>query len=326
MRPVKASRLVSILLLLQVHGRLSASALAERLEVSVRTIYRDLDALGQAGVPVCTQGGAGGGCWLVDGYRTRLTGLTTEEARALFLAGVPGPAGELGLGVALATAQLKVLASLPEDLRGRAGRARGRFHLDAPRWFQPPPGELAHLAAIAAAVWDDRLLEVSHQRQGQSPVTRVVEALGLVVKAGVWYLVARLPARDEPHVYRLSRVLAATPLEQPFARPPDFDLASFWSRWSREFEDSLPRVPVVVRMPREEVAAARSVAAGVTVEEPEAEPGGWIRVTLLFERLEWAERRILGLGPDVEVLEPAELRERVAASARAIAARYAVPP
>jgi predicted DNA-binding transcriptional regulator YafY len=321
---VRASRLVSILLLLQVHGRLSAADLAERLEVSVRTIYRDMGALGEAGVPVCTQGGAGGGCWLIDGYRTRLTGLTAEEARALILAGVPGPAGELGLGVALATAQLKVLAALPEELRGRAGRARGRFHLDAPRWFQPPAGELAHLDAIAAAVWDDRLLEIRHQREGQAPVTRVVEALGLVVKAGVWYLVARAPSRDQPHVYRLSRVLAATPLDEPFARPADFDLAVFWSRWSREFEGSRPRVPVVARMRREEVGAARSVAAGVSVEEPEA--GGWVRVTMTFERLEWAERRILGLGPDVEVLEPAELRERVAASARATANRYPAPP
>jgi len=317
---VRAGRLVSILLLLQVHGRLPASVLAERLEVSVRTIYRDLEALGEAGVPVCTQGGTGGGCWLVDGYRTRLTGLTADEARALFLAGVPGPAGELGLGMALATAQLKVLAALPEELRARAGRASGRFHLDAPRWFQPPAGEHAHLEAIAAAVWDDRLLELRHRRDGQPPVTRTVEALGLVVKAGVWYLVARAPSRDEPHVYRLSRILAARPLDELFARPPAFDLAAFWSRWAYEFEAGLPKVSVAVLLAPELLGAAGAMAAETAAGEPDA--GGWVRATLTFERLEWAERSILGLGPGVEVLEPAELRERVAASARAIADRY----
>ncbi|HEY4027196.1 MAG TPA: YafY family protein [Candidatus Dormibacteraeota bacterium] len=320
---MRASRLVSILLLLQVHGRLPASALAERLEVSVRTIYRDLDALGEAGVPVCTQGGAGGGCWLVEGYRTRLTGLTAEEAQALFLAGVPGPAGELGLGIALATAQLKVLAALPEELRARAGRARGRFHLDAPRWFRPPAGELAQLGQIAAAVWEDRMLEVCHRREGRPPVTRTVEALGLVVKAGVWYLVARQPPRDEPHVYRLSRILAATALAESFVRPAGFELTDFWSRWSRAFETSLPRVEVVARMAPHVVPRARAVAVDVTTAEPE--PGGWVRATLTMERLEWAEGAILGLGPGVEVLEPVELRERVAASARAIADGYRQP-
>jgi predicted DNA-binding transcriptional regulator YafY len=319
---VRGSRLVSILLLLQVHGRLSAAALAERLEVSVRTIYRDMDALSEAGVPVTAQSGPGGGCWLVDGYRTRLTGLTAEEAEALFLAGVPGPAGDLGLGTALAAAQLKLLAALPPELRERAGRVGERFHVDVPRWFEhDDPGERRHLAAIAGAVWDDRLLELGYRREGRAPAVRVLEPLGLVLKAGTWYLVARPAGGGEPRVYRLSRVVSATRREGSFARPGDFDLPAFWRGWSRAFEAGLPRVEVAVRLAPRTVEVARAAAIDVVLGEPEA--GGWVRASLTFERLEWAENALLGLGPGAEVLEPAELRASVAASARAIAARYA---
>lgn len=318
---MRASRLVSILLLLQVRGRMSAGELAERLEVSTRTIYRDLDALSEAGVPVSTQSGPRGGCWLLDGYRTRLTGLTADEAGALFLAGLPGPAGELGLGTALAAAQLKLLAALPDELRTRAGWARDRFHLDAPRWFDRPGGaHEGHLVTAAGAVWDDRLLEVRYQREGLPAATHVVEPLGLVLKAGVWYMVVGAPGRPEPHVYRLSRVVSATRLEQPFDRPAGFDLAGFWARWSRAFEASRPRVPVVLRLAPEAVPAARVAAADLLEEDAEAD--GWVRATLLFERLESAAGSILSLGAGAEVLEPAELRERVAATAQAMVERY----
>lgn len=322
---MRGSRLVSILLLLQAHGRLPAAALAKRLEVSVRTIYRDLDALSEAGVPVSAQPGPGGGCWLVDGYRTRLTGLTRDEAEALFVSGVPRPAGDLGLGTALATAQLKLLAALPSELRERAGRVSGRFHLDLPQWFERGNGggDPGHLATIAAAVWEDRLLEIGYRREGRPPASRVVEPLGLVMKAGLWYLVARMHGREEPHVYRLSRVVAVTPRPEPFTRPADFDLARFWDGWSRAFETGLPRVDVFVRLAPDVVEAARAVAVDVAVGE--AEPGGWVRATLRFERLEWATGPLLGLGPGVEVLEPAELRAQVAACARATADRYEHP-
>lgn len=321
---MRASRLVSILLLLQVRGRMSAVELADRLEVSARTIYRDLDALSEAGVPVSTQPGPGGGCWLLDGYRTRLTGLTAEEASALFMAGLPGPAGELGLGTALAAAQLKLLAALPDELRTRAGWARDRFHLDAPRWFDHAGGaDEGHLVTAAGAMWDDRLLEVRYQREGLPVATHVVEPLGLVLKAGVWYLVVRAPGRAEPHVYRLSRVLSATRLEQPFDRPAGFDLAEFWSRWSRAFEASRPRAQVVLRLAPEALPAARAAAADVMLEDAEAD--GWVRATLVFERLDWAACSILSLGAGAEVLEPAELRERVAAAAQAMVDRYRDP-
>jgi predicted DNA-binding transcriptional regulator YafY len=319
---VRASRLVSILLLLQVHGQLPATELARRLEVSVRTIYRDLDALGEAGVPVFARPGPGGGCGLLDGYRTRLTGLNVEEARALFLAGVPGPAGELGLGTALAAAQLKVLAALPVELRAGAGRARERFHLDAPRWFERA-GDAGHghLATIAGAVWDDRLLRLAYRRDGAPPATREVEPLGLVLKAGVWYLVARLRGRDDPHVYRLSRVEAALPLEERFDRPADFDLTAFWSEWTSAFESSLPRIDITARLAPDSVEGARVLAIDVRLGAPG--PDGWLAATLTFERIEHALGAFLALGAGAEVLEPAELRGRVAESALATARRYA---
>jgi predicted DNA-binding transcriptional regulator YafY len=254
----------------------------------------------------------------VDGYRTRLTGLTAEEAEALVLAGVPGPVGELGLGTALAAAQLKLLASLPDQLREQASRAGRRFHLDVPAWFRAREG-LPHLAAVAGAVWDDRALRLRYRREAGQPVLRVVEPLGLVLKAGMWYVVARLPGRGEPHVYRVSRVMEATPLEERFERPPDFDLAGFWSRWAREFEVSRPSTTVTVRLAPEALAHLRETPAGPPDEE------GWVRAELSFERLEWAESQLLALGAGVEVLSPAELRDRIARTAGEIAARYSEP-
>ena len=319
---MRASRLVSILLLLQVHGQLPAPELARRLEVSVRTIYRDLDALGEAGVPVFARAGSGGGFGLLEGYRTRLTGLNAEEARALFLAGVPGPAGELGLGTALAAAQLKLLAALPAELRAGAGRARERFHLDAPRWFErEDDAGHVHLAAIASAVWEDRLLRLAYRRDGALPTVRAVEPLGLVLKAGVWYLVARLPGREEPHVYRVSRVDAALPLEERFARPSGFDLAAYWSGWASAFESSLPRVHLPARLAPDSVEAARAVAIEVQVGAPL--PDGRLPATLTFERMEHALGAFLSLGAGAEVLAPPELRERVAEAARSTVRRYA---
>src|SRR6476659_44837 len=175
---MRASRLVSMLLMLQTRGRLTAEQLAEELEVSVRTIYRDLEALSAAGVPVYAEAGHNGGIELIDGYRTRLTGLTSKEAEALFTAGVPGPVGDLGLGTVLGAAQLKLLAALPQDLADRASLARHRFHYDAPGWFKTSRNE-PHLATLSTAVWDDRRVEMQYRHPGsEAAATRVVDPLG----------------------------------------------------------------------------------------------------------------------------------------------------
>ncbi len=187
---VRAARIVQLLLLLQTRGRLTAAQLAAALEVSVRTVYRDVEALHAAGVPLYGEAGHAGGYRLVEGYRTRLTGLTENEAESLFLTGLPGPAHELGLGSEVAAAWLKLTASLPPELRDRATRIQQRFHLDAPGWYAEPDATPA-LAAAADAVWRERRIHVHYHRWREpADVVRTLDPYGLVLKAGRWYLVA----------------------------------------------------------------------------------------------------------------------------------------
>ncbi|ONI89163.1 transcriptional regulator [Saccharothrix sp. ALI-22-I] len=317
---MRASRLLSLLLLLQSRGRMTAQELADELEVSVRTVYRDVEALGASGVPVYADRGPAGGYRLVDGYRTRLTGLTTEEADSLFLAGMPGPAAELGLGAVVAAAQLKVLAALPPELRSRAARVRERFHLDAPGWFRGNEGT-PHVAEIAEAVWQQRRLRIRYLRWAQVEVERTVEPLGLVLKAGTWYLVART---DDLRTYRVSRVLELTALDEPFDRPDGFDLAEYWAGWSERFEERMYPMRVTVRMTPSGLRSAKVLLSLVAARElKDVEPDGdWTTVRVPVESLDHALVDLLRLGPEVEVLEPPELRERVIARIAAMGAVY----
>ncbi|MFD0207123.1 MULTISPECIES: helix-turn-helix transcriptional regulator [Saccharothrix] len=317
---MRASRLLSLLLLLQSRGRMTAQELADELEVSVRTVYRDVEALGASGVPVYADRGPAGGYRLVDGYRTRLTGLTTEEADSLFLAGMPGPAAELGLGAVVAAAQLKVLAALPPELRSRAARIRERFHLDAPGWFRGNEGT-PHVAAIAEAVWQQRRLRIRYVRWAQVEVERTVEPLGLVLKAGTWYLVART---DDLRTYRVSRVVELTALDESFDRPEGFDLAEYWAGWSTRFEERMYPLRVTVRMTPNGLRGAQVLLGLAAARElKDVEPRGeWTTVQVPVESLDHAVVDLLRLGPEVEVLEPPELRTRVIARIAATAAVY----
>ncbi len=290
---MRATRLVSLLLLLQTRGQLTAADIAERLEVSVRTVHRDVDSLAAAGVPVEALRGPAGGYRLAGGYRTRLTGLTGDEAEALFAAGMPGPAAELGLGGELAAARLKLLAALPSELQERATRAQRLFHLDARGWFRAEDS-VPHLPALASAVWSGCRVKIRY-REGNRVVQRMIDPLGLVLKAGAWYLVAHRVAGMR--VYRVSRVTSVRPLEELCERPDGFELSAYWAEWSRAFEESRPRVEVTARGPKGER-------------------------TLVFESLEEARREMLRYGPDLEVVAPVELSDRIAATARDVAALY----
>lgn len=326
---MRASRLVQLLLLLQTNGKMTASRLATELEVSVRTIYRDIEALSGAGVPIYAEAGPGGGVRLVDGYRTRLTGLTAEEAEALALSGLPGAASELGLGTVLAAAQLKVDAALPPELRSRAVRMRERFHLDAPGWFareEPVP----HLAALSRAVWEEQRVEIRYRKRDDE-VKRLLDPLGLVLKAGVWYLVALSGRTRSLRTFRVSRVQAVKVLPEEAQRPDGFDLATHWASASVEFLGTWQTTPVVVRIQRDHVWMVRYVqdprSAGAAIESAsEPDEHGWVTVTLQFESVEVAGYELMRLGGDVEVLEPSELRDHLAARAAEMVARYASVP
>ncbi|MFG3706553.1 helix-turn-helix transcriptional regulator [Micromonospora sp. NPDC047670] len=322
---MRASRLVSLLLLLQTRGRMTAPQLAEALEVSVRTVYRDVESLGAAGVPVYAERGPAGGYGLLDGYRTRLTGLTAGEAEALFLAGMPGPAAELGLGSVLAAAELKLRAALPAELADRGGRIRQRFHLDAPTWFREPE-DTPHLAELARAVWEDRRVRVRYRRwKTPREVTRTLAPLGVVLKAGRWYLVA--DAGGQVRTYRVGAVLDLTVLDEGFDRPDGFDLARCWQEHAERYERGVYRDEARVRMTTAalELAAhvlppAMSRAARTAATAPD--PAGWVRTTVPIESVKHGHVELLKLGAQVEVLAPAELRERFRATAHALAALY----
>lgn len=326
---MRASRLVQLLLLLQTNGKMTAARLAGELEVSVRTIYRDIEALSGAGVPIYAEAGPGGGVRLVDGYRTRLTGLTAEEAEALALSGLPGAASDLGLGTVLAAAQLKVDAALPPELRSRAVRMRERFHLDAPGWFaraEPVP----HLAGLSRAVWEERRVEIRYKKR-ESEVKRLLDPLGLVLKAGVWYLVALSGRTRSLRTFRVSRVVSVKVLDEGCVRPDDFDLAAHWGEAAQDFLGSWSKTPVQVRMRGDLLWLVRYVQDPKSTEpalesasEPDAE--GWVTLTLQFENLEMAGYELMRFGGDLEVLEPVELREHLAARAASMVARYSSVP
>ncbi|MEV0740666.1 WYL domain-containing protein [Streptomyces sp. NPDC050549] len=320
---MRAARLIKMVLLLQSRASMTAAELARELEVSERTVTRDAQALSEAGVPVYAERGRAGGYRLVGGYRTRLTGLARGEAEALFLSGLPGALREMGLEDAASAARLKVSAALLPSLSDASHAAAQRFHLDAPSWFtEPKTPEL--LPAVADAVWDDRRV-VARYRRGDSDVERELEPYGLVLKAGVWYLCARVADHDSFRVYRIDRFTAVDPAapDERFTRREDFDLPAFWEDRAEQFARSILRAEVVVRVSPEgarrlpyavDPTAAREAldlaAAPDGDRDGDRDGDGWVTVTLPVESEEVAHGQLAGLGPEVEVLAPASLRAR----------------
>ncbi|ROO62476.1 putative DNA-binding transcriptional regulator YafY [Micromonospora sp. Llam0] len=326
---MRVARLISLVLLLQSRETMTAAELARELEVSERTIYRDVLALSAAGVPVYADQGRAGGYRLLDGYRTRLTGLSRAEAETLFLSGLPGPADEMGLADVLGVAQLKVTAALPVGLRDAAGRARQRFHLDAPGWFRQadPPPALAHLAR---ATWQDQVVRLDYRRSG-TEVARTVQPYGLVLKNGTWYLVGRVPdigrGNDGHRIYRVDRIAAVEPAGDVFDRDRRFDLAEVWAAGTADFVRSILVDEVTVRLSpaglralRWAVEAPAAQAAREAAGPPDGQ--GWVHTRLPVESPDVAYSQLQALGPEVEVLAPAVLRDRMCDAARRLAALY----
>ncbi|MFK8846201.1 helix-turn-helix transcriptional regulator [Streptomyces sp. Ac-502] len=313
---MRAARLIKMVLLLQSRPSMTGAELARELEVSERTVARDVLSLSEAGVPVYADRGRAGGYRLIGGYRTRLTGLGRSEAEALFLSGVPAALRDMGLADAASAARLKVSAALLPELRDAADGAAQRFHLDAPAWYREPATP-ALLPAVADAVWDDRRIATRYRRT-DTEVERELEPYGLVLKAGVWYLAAR--SGTDMRVYRIDRFTSVTPLDDRFTRGPDFDLPAFWAERAAQFARSILRDEVVVRLTPTGTRRLRHVTDRAGAEEAltaagEPDEQGRTTVTLPVESLDVAYSQLLGLGPEAEVLGPPELRERFAAAA-----------
>lgn len=322
---MQASRLLSILMLLQTRGQSSAQALAATLEVSLRTIYRDVDSLSAAGVPIYGERGRDGGFALREGWRTQLTGLTADEARALFIAGLPGPAKALGLGEAAASAHLKLLAALPGDWQADAQRVGARFHLDPVDWFRGvAPAD--HLRTVADGVWGERRLRLRYE-SWTAVSERVVDPLGLVLKGGAWYRVAR--QQREPRTFRVAAITEAGLLDQSFVRPPKFDLAAFWEESTKRFEEGVYRDIATLRVSAAGLARLRRfspiVAQAADRSASRLDEKGWRTVTVPIESVDQAAREMLRLGAEAVVLEPPALREALREIANAMLASYLRP-
>jgi predicted DNA-binding transcriptional regulator YafY len=321
---MQASRLLSILLRLQTQGRLSAASLAQAFEVSVRTIYRDIDQLSAAGVPVYAEKGRHGGFVLREGYRTRLTGLDRPEAESLFLAGLPDVASQLGLGPALHTTRMKLLASLPEPLQRDAETVAARFYLDPVAWFQGRD-EQPLLQTLAAAVWSRRMLHMRYD-SWKARVDRRVAPLGLVLKGGVWYLVAA--QHSQPRTYRVGAIRQLTVDEEIASAPPRFDLQRYWRQFTSDYESRMQAEQVQVRASpaglRRLAELSHAVAQAVAGAGP-ADADGWQRVAMPTESIAAAAQDLLPLAPEVQAVGPPALLHALRARVGELATLYASP-
>lgn len=317
---MRASRLLSILILLQLRGSLTAQALADEFEVSVRTIYRDIDALSAAGVPVYGDRGPGGGFQLLDGYRTRLTGLAPEEAEALLLIGLPREAQAMGVGVASTRARDKLLAALPAAAGAGAVQTASRFHLDTVDWYRscrPVP----FLAQVVRAVFDHRMIAMDYQ-SWTARREWTVEPHGVVLKAGNWYLVGS--ARGKIRTFHVADIHALEVGSMAATSRPDFDLAGWWANAMEQFEERLRPGRAIIRASPLGIQRLRvlgSFAGRAIAEAPQPGPDGWTEIALPLESIESAAPMLLGIGPEIEIVSPSALRGAVGDLARQVLER-----
>ncbi|MFD6392770.1 helix-turn-helix transcriptional regulator [Nocardia sp. NPDC060259] len=321
---MRADRLVSLVLLLRQRGRHTATELAEELEVSTRTVLRDIEALSAAGVPVFAERGRHGGFALLPGFRTELTGLNHDEALALLVAGSRRGAQAFGLGSALASAMLKVVDALPASYRDTAADVAERLLIDPETDLlsrrlvaEEVPGTI--LAEVRRAVFAGNKLRIHYAAVDQDPTWRTVDPIGLVVVRDQGYLLATRSGADR--TYRLSRVLAAEELAEPAQRPDRVDLDLAWQERSTRFRTGGDQIAVLVRMNPARREDLVSTALAVRTEEPDTD--GWLRLEVSFQDARHAEWALWQLGTDAEALAPQSLRAALRDRAAAIATRYA---
>jgi predicted DNA-binding transcriptional regulator YafY len=320
---MRADRLLSIMLLLQAHRRMTAHDLAERLEVSERTILRDMESLSVAGIPVVAERGMGGGWSLLGEYRTNLTGLNEAEIQALFLARSPRLLEDLGLGKAAEAAFIKLFAAVPASTRRDAESASQRIYVDVTGWNRSEES-VPLLPLLQEAVWGERKLRFKYQRGDDCDVERVVDPLGLVAKGSVWYLVAAIDG--DIRNYRVSRMIEAEVMDQTFVRPEAFDLVTHWHQSAVEFKSRFPRYQVTARVHPKAVNRLYIIGRFSRVEQveapDEANEDGWSRVSICFQFEDDACECLLGFGDQIEVLEPQELRQKIINRAKRVVEFY----
>ncbi|MGH2530762.1 MAG: helix-turn-helix transcriptional regulator [Thermomicrobiales bacterium] len=317
---MRADRLLMILSMLQVQRCVTARDLAERLEVSARTIHRDMEALSIAGVPLYAQRGAGGGWMLPEDYQIDPAVLTGAEVRALFFGQPARLLADLGLDRASDAALVKLLAAIPAMQRADAERARQRIHLDVTGWRRYDEA-VPHLVTVQEAIWTDRRLHMTYRRGDGGETVRDVDPLGLVASGSVWYLVAG--TEEGTRTYRVSRIVDAELRDEPSDRPPNFDLAAAWAASKERYVEQLPRYHATLRVEAEAVSRVRRFwrYARIEREEP-AGADGRVLLGVRFQFEEEACEYVLSLGPRVDVLDPPALRQRVLTQARAVVAIY----
>ena len=320
---MRADRLLSMMMMLQAKGRMTAQVLAQELEVSERTIYRDVDALSIAGIPVYTQPGTDGGIFLDENYRISLTGLNLSEVKSLFLANASQPLTDLGLGGAVEDTLLKLFAALPTRQRQEAQRMQQRFYIDTANWFQIVEAQ-PFLHLLERAVWEDRMIQVDYQAVEGQIEKRVLEAYALVAKVNIWYLVAKKENGDMRN-YRLSRLHNVQVLESYFERDTDFDLANYWKASCRQFEavmyEQMPPFYVTLRVHPDMFWFFPSWMSG-RYEQLGKDENGWQQLRITFESLEDARIRLTGLGTQIEVLKPDNLKQELITTSKAILKQY----
>lgn len=317
---MRADRLLSLLMMLQLRGRTTAGDLSTQLGVSVRTVYRDIETLIQSGVPISSDRGRTGGVRLAHGYQTRLTGLSADEAQALPFASVAVAAAALGFAETAEAARLKVLAALPRTTREQAYHASERFYLDPADWYRrstTPP----HLRLVAAAVWAGHVVQMDYE-SWSGRRRRFVEPLGLVLKAGTWYMVGRQETRMS--IYRVESIRRVHILPRKYIQPQNFDLATVWQEEVSRFESSLRRLRATIRVAQSAMSRVDRLGADAAEAIHLAQPDqdGWRHATIWIESIGHAAGMLLGLGSEIEVLAPKGLRLELAKRATQVCTLY----
>jgi predicted DNA-binding transcriptional regulator YafY len=320
---LRAERLIALVLILQNRGKRSCRALADELEVSRRTVLRDVDALSSAGIPVMTEGGHGGGIWLDESYRSSLTGFNEGELRALFIGGDAALSGDLGLGEAFNLGRLKLLASLPRRYERALDSVQKRILIDSRWWWSEESGN-AFLRPLQEAVLEDAVVEAEYERYDESTSRGRIEAYGLVAKAGLWYFIGR---RDgEYRSYRVSRFRSIHDTGDRFARDEAFELCEWWPRNAERFAREFSAYRFILALPEERLRFVQWIAPGrVEPRGPHVPRDGWIEAEIGVDSELYAELLVLGLGAESRVLEPPALAEAVVARARAAIETHARP-